>query len=156
MGPGPLMAGLHKAKLERNGTSGSWPTRTPKECLARHRGMAPLAPDHERLGSAGQPLDANLRSFMEPRFGYDFSRVRVHADGKAGESARELGARGYTIGHDIVFAPSDYPPRGTLGMRLLAHEPTHVIQQRGQAGAPHTVDVSAPADASEREAADVE
>ncbi|WLE99267.1 MAG: DUF4157 domain-containing protein [Candidatus Electrothrix communis] len=55
------------------------------------------------LSSSGQPLDAGTRSFMEPRFGQDFSGVRVHTDGQAAESARAVNARAYTVGRDVVF-----------------------------------------------------
>src|SRR5215469_11145584 len=65
---------------------------------------------HEVLGSPGQPLDAPTLAFMEPRFGHDFSKVRVHTDTKAGESAAEVGAAAYTIGQQVVFAPGRYAP----------------------------------------------
>jgi hypothetical protein len=55
------------------------------------------------LRSSGQPLDAAARAFMEPRFGYDFSRVRVHADSKAAKSAEAVNAQAYTVGSNIVF-----------------------------------------------------
>src|SRR5262245_24866574 len=58
---------------------------------------------HEVLQSAGEPLDSSTRDFVEPRFGHDFSSVRVHADGRAAESARAVGALAYTVGRDIVF-----------------------------------------------------
>jgi hypothetical protein len=57
----------------------------------------------EVMRSPGQPLDSGTLGFMEPRFGCDFSRVRVHHDGAAGLSARGVNARAYTVGHDIVF-----------------------------------------------------
>jgi len=84
---------------------------------------------HEVLRSPGQPLDAATRKFMEPRFGQDFSRVRVHTDGRAAESARAVNALAYTIGNDVVFGSDDLN-RGTEdGRRLLSHELTHVVQQ---------------------------
>ncbi len=85
---------------------------------------------HEVLGSAGQPLDASTRSFMESRFGHDFSRVRVHTDTRAAESAQSVDATAYTVGHNVVFAEGHYAPRTDAGRRLLAHELTHVLQQR--------------------------
>ena len=84
----------------------------------------------EVLNSAGRPLDAGARAFMEPRFGHDFSRVRVHTDAKAAESAREMDANAYTVGHDIVFGAGRYAPGTRAGRRLLSHELTHVLQQR--------------------------
>jgi len=85
---------------------------------------------HEVLRSAGQPLDVRTRAFMEPRFGRDFSDVRVHMDVNAAESARAVNALAYTVGRDVVFAAGRYAPQTTMGQRLLAHELTHVMQQR--------------------------
>ncbi len=89
---------------------------------------------HKVLHSSGQPLNADTRTFMEPRFGHDFSQVRVHTDAKAAESARAVNALAYTVGRDIVFGAGHYTPETTTGKGLLAHELTHVIQQRGTAG----------------------
>ena len=83
----------------------------------------------DSLRSPGRPLTPEVRAFMEPRFGCDFSRVRVHADDKAAESARALHARAYTVGHDLVFAAGQYAPDDSAGKVLLAHELTHVVQQ---------------------------
>jgi hypothetical protein len=77
----------------------------------------------------GAPLSREARSYFEPRFGYDFSRVRVHADGAAAHGARAVCARAYTIGRDIVFASGEYAPAKMEGKRLLAHELAHVVQQ---------------------------
>lgn len=87
----------------------------------------------EVLRASGQPLEAGLRSFMEPRFGYDFSQVRVHVDRKAIESARELNARAYTVGHHVVLGSTGAASNGTDAQLLLAHELAHVVQQ-GAAG----------------------
>lgn len=84
---------------------------------------------HEVLSSSGQPLDAGTRAFMGPRFGYDFSQVRVHTDARAAESARAVGALAYTVGGDVVFGTGQYTPGTSKGRRLLAHELTHVVQQ---------------------------
>jgi hypothetical protein len=81
------------------------------------------------LSSSGQPLDAATRSFFEPRFGHDFSQVRIHTDTKAAESARTVNALAYTSGRDVVFATGQYDPVTASGKRLLAYELTHVIQQ---------------------------
>jgi hypothetical protein len=83
---------------------------------------------HEALGSAGRPLDAATRAFMEPRFGHDFSRVRVHSDARAVESARAIGALAYTVGEHVAFAAFD--PASSAGRTLIAHELAHVLQQR--------------------------
>ncbi len=84
---------------------------------------------HEVLRSSGQPLDRATREYMEPRFGHDFSGVRVHTDGKAAESARAVGARAYTAGHNVVFGAGEHAPGTQEGQRLLGHELTHVMQQ---------------------------
>jgi Domain of unknown function (DUF4157) len=87
----------------------------------------------DQLHAAGQPLPATTREFMEPRFGHDFSRVRVHTDGLAANAARAVRARAYTIGQDIVFGSGQFAPTTTMGQQLLAHELTHVVQQNSNA-----------------------
>jgi hypothetical protein len=82
------------------------------------------------LRSPSQPLDPATRAFMEPRFGHDFSQVRVHVDTKSAASARAVNALAYTVGQDIVFATGQYQPKPYLGWRLIAHELSHVMQQR--------------------------
>ncbi|HWO02500.1 MAG TPA: DUF4157 domain-containing protein [Blastocatellia bacterium] len=84
---------------------------------------------HEVLRSPGQPLDPASRLFMEPRFGYDFSNLRLHTDVKAGESAQAIGAAAYTVGNNLVFGAGEFNPRNGEGRRLIAHELTHVVQQ---------------------------
>jgi hypothetical protein len=91
----------------------------------------PEAPSiaHEVLNSPGQPLEPPTRAFFAPRFGHDFSHVRVHTDAAAAQSARAVDASAYTVGRDIVFASGKYEPDTDNGRRLLAHELTHVAQQ---------------------------
>ena len=84
---------------------------------------------HAVVNSDGLPLESASRRFFEPRFGHDFSRVRVHSGSTAAVSARALNALAYTVGRDIVFAPGRYAPHTFAGQHLLAHELTHVIQQ---------------------------
>jgi len=91
-------------------------------------GIQPI--NHEALKSPGHPLDQTVRFFMEDHFGHDFSQVRVHTDARSGESARELGALAYTVGSDLVFADRQYSPSSVEGRKLIAHELTHVVQQR--------------------------
>ncbi len=81
------------------------------------------------LGQTGAPLEAATRASMEARFGHDFSRVRVHTDEFAGQSARAVGAHAYTAGSHIVFAPNRYAPDSGTGETLLAHELAHAVQQ---------------------------
>jgi hypothetical protein len=87
------------------------------------------------LGSPGQPLDSVTRTFMESRFGHDFSRVQIHADAQAAKSARAVNALAFTVGPEIVFDVGQYAPQAKEGRRLLAHELTHVVQQTGMAQA---------------------
>jgi hypothetical protein len=84
---------------------------------------------HEALRSPGQPIDTATRAFMEPRFGQDFSRVRVHTDTKAARSTEAVNALAYTVGSDVVFGAGRYLPQTAQGQHLLAHELTHVVQQ---------------------------
>jgi Domain of unknown function (DUF4157) len=90
------------------------------------------APDfvHEVLHSSGQPLDELTRTFMGRQFGHDFSRVRVHTDEKATRAASALQAHAFTLGRDIFFGQGEFAPFSQNGRRLLAHELTHVVQQR--------------------------
>ncbi len=78
----------------------------------------------------GRPLDTSTRLFMESRFGQDFGRVRVHTGTRAADSARAVHALAYTVGRSIVFSPEHFAPGTLAGNRLLAHELTHVLQQR--------------------------
>lgn len=93
------------------------------------------APDHDiqtnikNLGGSGKPLSMTERSFFEPRFGYDFSRVRLHSGVHASKLSQSLNARALTMGRDVVFGEGQYSPGTKVGMNLLAHELTHVVQQ---------------------------
>jgi hypothetical protein len=81
------------------------------------------------LRGGGQHLPDSLRAFFEPRFGHDFSGIRVHTGNRAAESAHAVGARAFTVGRSIVLASGQYAPASREGQRLLAHELTHTIQQ---------------------------
>src|SRR6266508_2550202 len=85
----------------------------------------------EVLREHGRPLDGGARALMEPYFGHDFSRVRVHTGQRAATSARAVDAHAYTVGSNVVFGDGRYDPSSPSGRRLLAHELGHVIQQRG-------------------------
>jgi hypothetical protein len=82
------------------------------------------------LGGGGTPLISSARSFMERGFQTDFSRVRIHANSSAGDSAAALQARAFTVGQDIVFGRNEYAPDTQEGRRLLAHELAHTVQAR--------------------------
>lgn len=90
-----------------------------------------LAPDSvdRVLASPGRPLDPALRADMEQRFEHDFSEVRVHTDSTAAQSAKDVAARAYTVGRDVVFDTNQFAPHSDGGYRLLAHELAHVVQQ---------------------------
>ncbi len=89
---------------------------------------------HRAIGGSGRHLDATTRKDMARRFGQDFSSVRVHDDSAAAQSAREVNARAYTVGNNLVFGAGEYAPGTSAGRRLIAHELTHVLQQRGGSG----------------------
>jgi hypothetical protein len=97
---------------------------------SQNQDVSPIV--HEVLRSSGKPLDSATRAFMEPRFGHDFSRVRVHSGGVAEQSARDVDANAYTVGNDIVFSAGRFAPATHEGQRLIAHELTHVVQKADQ------------------------
>lgn len=95
------------------------------DCAAR---TASHGDGRENSRSPGEALSLSVRHRMESLFGHDFSRVRVHAD--EADAATSAGARAFTVGHDIVFGRGEFAPETVQGRRLLAHELTHVLQQR--------------------------
>jgi hypothetical protein len=115
------------------------------------------SPVHDVIGSgSGQALGADVRSDMEARLGADFSDVRVHTGDAAHESAKSVGAHAYTVGNNVVFQRDAYDPSSHAGRTTIAHELTHVIQQRSGpvdgTTAPGGIRVSDPSDRYEREA----
>jgi hypothetical protein len=116
------------------GTSGDCDDCADKRLQRRAAGqrepasVPPLVNDV--LRSPGQPLDDGTRGFMESRFGHSFQDVRVHTDDSAAESAKTVDALAYTVDRNIVFARGQYDPTSSSGKHLLAHELTHVMQQR--------------------------
>ncbi|HWG99520.1 MAG TPA: DUF4157 domain-containing protein, partial [Pilimelia sp.] len=118
---------------------------------------AERSPVHRVVNSGGgAPLPAELRADMEARFGTDFGDVRVHTDAAAHESARSVNAHAYTVGSNIVFQRDQYDPASDRGRHMLAHELTHVVQQRSGpvdgTDAGGGVRISDPSDRFEREA----
>jgi Domain of unknown function (DUF4157) len=113
-----------------------------------------LAPPivHEVLRSPGRPLDSETRAFMEPRFGRDFSQVRLHTDQRAGQSALAINASAYTAGHHLVFGPNQYSPTASSSRRVIAHELVHFVQQRFAVNSPvlRRQPESTPVNTSER------
>jgi hypothetical protein len=115
------------------------------------------SPIHDVVGSGGgAPLDTSTREDMETRFGTDFSDVRVHTDSAAHDSAKSVNAQAYTVGSNIVFQRDKFDPASDSGKHMLAHELTHVVQQRSGpvdgTDAGGGVKVSDPSDRFEREA----
>jgi hypothetical protein len=90
----------------------------------------------DALSAPGEPLDQTVRNNFESRFQQDFSDVRVHRDERASQSAQAVNAHAYTVGRDIVFSAGQYKPETGAGNRLIAHELTHVLQQRGAGNQP--------------------
>jgi Domain of unknown function (DUF4157) len=110
----------------------------------RKKPAAP-APVVDSFRGGGQPLPGSVRSFFEPRFGRDFSDVRVHFDSRANEAASAVQARAFTLGRDVVFDTGQYAPQTEEGQRLLAHELAHVAQQGQAARQPQIQRSPAPA-----------
>jgi len=142
-------------------TTDTVPGRKPEKSLQRvavnNEPLAIVPPIvHESLRNAGRPLDAETQALMEPRFGHDFSNVRVHTDGRAAESAQAVNALAYTVGRDVVFDAGQYAPDTQIGKQLLAHELTHTLQQsRGQTSHPageSAMCINEPGDHYEQEA----
>lgn len=89
------------------------------------------SPVHDVIGKGGgSPLDEGTRSSMESKFGQDFGDVRIHTDAKASASAEAVGANAYTVGNDMVFRSGHFDASSPTGQRTLAHELSHVVQQR--------------------------
>src|SRR5262249_27725203 len=112
------------------------------------------SPVRDVVGSGGgAPLEQDTRSLMEGRLGEDFGDVRVHTGSQADESARSINAQAYTVGTDIVFREGKYAPDTQSGMQTLAHELTHVVQQKAGpvagSSAPGGIRLSDPSDAFE-------
>lgn len=107
--------------------------RKPDQALGPDTGAAVAPPIvHEALSAPGQPIDAKTCASMEASFGHDLGQVRLHTDSLAAASASAIGARAYTVRHNVVFGAGQFAPQTQAGRHLLAHEITHVLQQKGQ------------------------
>jgi outer membrane protein OmpA-like peptidoglycan-associated protein len=154
--------GLHPPRVlqrkcacgNRAGADGECPACAAKSAALQRKSASQGGTDEipaivdEVLRAPGQPLDATTRAYMEPRFGHDFSRVHVHSDARAAESARAVDAQAYAVGDDLVFGAGQFAPNSASGRKLLAHELAHVAQPQASGSAA----LSQPGDASEREA----
>jgi len=86
----------------------------------------------QSLGVGGQALSVAERQFFEPRFGADFSSIKIHSGKQAQQLAGSINARAFTLGSHIVFGAGEYSPDSTRGQHLMAHELTHTLQQNSQ------------------------
>lgn len=150
----PFMGGSPE---DRKDESASKKEKSPKQALQTKRvqgagttGNEVPSKVHHVLSSPGQPLNVASRSFMESRFGHDFSRVRVHTDARANESAREISAKAYTVGEHLAFGTGHYAPNTSKGQRLLAHELSHVIQQGAASPTQGRVSVPTPGETNQQ------
>jgi len=139
------------AELQRSAGNGA-----VAQLLRDEDGGDARSPVLDVIGQGGQPLDGATRLGMEQALDADLSTVRVHTDGAAAASARSVQAHAYTVGEDVVFGSGRYQPDTPDGQRMLAHELTHVVQQRSGpvAGTPTEggISVSDPGDPFERAA----
>ena len=115
------------------------------------------SPVHDVIGKGGgTSLDAGVRGAMEAKMGQDFSDVKVHTGSEAANASKSVQAQAFTVGNEIVFNEGKYNPTSSEGQRTIAHELTHVVQQREGAvdGTPREggISVSDPGDRFEQEA----
>jgi hypothetical protein len=131
----PEPANREAGRRAHQSESPAEPGRNSRRLTLQHRaeGMEPATPfmqaQIDAARQAGQALPQSARDFFEPRFGHDFSRVRVHTDARASDAATAVNARAFTVGNDIVFRYGEYSPETPAGRGLLAHELAHVVQQ---------------------------
>jgi len=104
-------------------------TRSQRGSKQTLKTLPKMSANIDVIKGGGEPLSESERAYFYPRVGHDFSRIRVHKDTPAAESAQNLNARAFTIGRDIVFNRGQYEPSTANGKRLLAHELTHTVQQ---------------------------
>ena len=104
--------------LQGKSTSSYAPTVSPR-----------VAANINAMRGGGQPLSPSVRAFFEPRFGVDFSGVRVHRNSRAAEATRNVHVKAFTVRRDVMFGSGQFAPETSAGKKLLAHELTHVVQQ---------------------------
>jgi hypothetical protein len=115
---------------EKSGT-----TKLQRKAAGSRLGAGVPSAVDDALRSSGRPLDPASQNFFETRFARDFSKIRIHTDTQAAESARSVQSLAYTVGNQIVFGAGQYAPQTEPGRRLIAHELTHTVQQ-GAASVP--------------------
>ena len=156
----PAAAPRQRTALQRKCACGQAATGIRAQCEDCQRrqlfGIGPTAAPGTATPAdpgPGQSLDVATRGFFEARFGHGFGDVRIHAGDRAAAAARALNAHAYTSGRDIVFARGRYEPQSAPGQRLLAHELTHVVQQRSGLAAAGPVDEGSAEQEAEHNAA---
>lgn len=97
------------------------------------------------LNGKGNALPRQTNQFFSARMGYDFSQVRIHTDKSAAESAKDINAKAYAVGHHIVFNEGQYDTQSGAGKKLLAHELAHVVQQSDESKVKRVEDTETPA-----------
>jgi hypothetical protein len=133
------------------------PSSAPVPLLSAARHMLVAKAGDEAVDALrqgiGEPFEKTLQGQFEKSLGYDFSRVRVHVDERTGRAAMAIGARAYTVGRHIAFAPGTFDPQTASGRELIAHELVHTVQQ-GQRDLPGagSIPMVPQQDASEVEA----
>jgi Domain of unknown function (DUF4157) len=145
---GAKAAGMRSSILALQQTAGN---RAISQALETAGSRTP-SPLRETLMSEGQPLDPNLRSLMESRFGRNLEQVRIHTGPRAAESADALDSKAFSIGREVIFGKGNYAPDTVEGKQLLAHELAHVLQQAGGTEASAAPDKGPAESQSEREA----
>jgi hypothetical protein len=124
------------------------PGKTPAQSQTQY--APPIV--QEVVESPGEAMNAEIRQPSEARFSHDFGRLRIHTDEKAAASALTVNANAYTVGSHIVFGQNQYQPRSERGLRLIAHELAHVVQQQNVGETAARIKIGSPASAAETEA----
>lgn len=145
--PAPSLTPAQRGRLQRRFGNLSSPSSLNRASVSE---VPPIV--REVLRSSGQPLDPETRAFMEPRFGHDFSNVRIHTDARAAESAQAVNALAFTVGSDIAFSSGQYSPHLSSGRQLLAHELAHVTQQSAALADMSQLHIGEPSDRFEHAA----
>jgi hypothetical protein len=154
-GPGHPMGTSHVLALQRSAGNAA-----VAQLLREDEQEEEQSSVHDVVGNGGgQPLPDAARTKMEASFGQDFSQVRIHTDAGAAASAKSVQAQAYTVGDDIVFGSGSPSLDSSAGQHSLAHELTHVVQQRSGpvdgTPAPGGIMLSDPSDRFETQAEQV-
>ncbi len=110
----------------------------------KNKNRIPAEVEHQIKSTRGlgNPLNGKVRADFEPKFGVNFKDVRIHTGSYSHSLNKKLNSQAFTYGKDIYFGAGKYNPETTSGKKLLAHELTHVIQQRGNQLSKHQISKS--------------